>query len=245
MSKLINIYRISEESAGYKKNKPKYINNKQCLTNFVSKFGTDNLYVFADNTSNDTDNMICEITGNNPIKISRGSSGQSFRHVYDWVLNQNFNVDDIIYFIESDYIHCDGSREALIEGINSGAHFVTLYTHPDKFINASDGGNPEIEGGGEITRVIKTDSCFWMFTNSTTMTFAATIKTLRECKYLIEKHTKGTYPTDYDMFIELRLLDKVLIQPLPAYSTHGETRWLSTPRKGIIDNLEQEWEKII
>lgn len=245
MKSLINIYRISEESSGYKKTKPLYISNKNCLQNFVNVFGVENLYIFADNTTTTTDNMIEQITGTKPIKISTGSSGASFRYIYEWCLNQKFNDDTIIYFIESDYIHKKGSKDVLIEGVELGSDFVCLYDHPDRYIDAKDGGNPEIEGGGEITKVFKTYSCWWKLSNSTTMSFVAKISTLKEYSYIIRKHTNGTYPTDYQMFVDLRTAGASLISPIPSYSTHGETQWLSVPREGKIENLELEWKKII
>lgn len=244
MAKLINIYRISEESAGYNKAKPTYVNNINCLTNFCSVFGTDGLYIYADNTSNETDEMIKHVSGLNPIKTSLGSSAQSFRNVYEWTLNQPFSDNDIIYYIESDYIHKPYSKDVLIEGIEMGTDIVTLYDHPDRYIDAKDGGNPEIENGGEITQVFKTKYCWWKLSNSTTMTFAATIKTLIDCKYIIKKHTSGEYPTDYQMFVELRALGKTLISPIPSYSTHGETLWLANPSVGP-ENVIEKWQKII
>ena len=113
-----------------------------------------------------------------------------------------------------------------------GADYVTLYDHPDKYIN---GINPHVTDGGEETKVFLTDSCHWKFTNSTTMTFATTVKTLKDDIEIIRKWTLGTHPNDFEMFIELRNKGKSLVSPLPGYSTHGETAFL-TP---LIN-----WEKV-
>ena len=43
------------------------------------------------------------------------------------------------------------------------------------------------------------------------------------------------YPNDFQLFLSLREKGRCLITPLPGYSTHGETQWL-TP---IID-----WSKV-
>jgi outer membrane scaffolding protein for murein synthesis (MipA/OmpV family) len=61
-----------------------------------------------------------------------------------------------------------------------GASFVSLYDHPDKYLPPSQGGNPYCEGGAEDTRVYLTKSTHWKITNSTTMTFAATVSTLKK-----------------------------------------------------------------
>jgi hypothetical protein len=105
--------------------------------------------------------------------------------------------------------------------------FVSLYDHPDKYLPPSKGGNPYCEGGAEDTRVYKTDSVHWKITNSTTMTFAAKVSTLKENENILRKHTSGTHPNDFQMFLELRANNKLLITSIPGYSTHGETAWLS------------------
>jgi hypothetical protein len=67
------------------------------------------------------------------------------------------------------------------------------------------------------------------------MTFAAKVSTLKRVEPILRKYTQGSYPEDFKMFLELREYNELLITPLPGYSTHGETAWL-TP---LID-----WSKI-
>ena len=64
-------------------------------------------------------------------------------------------------------------------------------------------------------------------TNSTTMTFATKVSTLKKNEEIIRKHTSKTHPNDFQMFLELRENNELLITPLTGYSTHGETAWLS------------------
>lgn len=108
-----------------------------------------------------------------------------------------------------------------------GASFVSLYDHPDKYLDPSQGGNPYCEGGAEDTRVYLTDSCHWKITNSTTMTFASTVGTLRRVEPILRKWTQGSYPDDFKMFLELREQNELLVTSIPGYATHGETAWLS------------------
>ena len=58
------------------------------------------------------------------------------------------------------------------------------------------------------------------------MTFAARVSTLRRDESILRKWTNGTHPNDFEMFKELSLNAK-LVSSIPAYSTHGETQWLS------------------
>jgi hypothetical protein len=129
-----------------------------------------------------------------------------------------------VYFLENDYLHAPGSEKILEEGFELGAEFVSLYDHPDKYI---DGVNPHVEGGGEVTKVFLSTSCHWKLTNSTTMTFAAKVSTLKKYEATLREYTKTSHPHDFEMWIELREQGASLITPLPGYSTHGESAWLT------------------
>jgi hypothetical protein len=226
------IYRISD--AGYSKVKPKYINNRNCLWNAVNMFQDvdfENWIVIADNVSEETDVMIQGYIPRERIEyVSIGHGAGTFNLALDKALT--FDDNEIVYFLENDYLHKPGAKKVLEEGIEMGADFVSLYDHPDKYI---DGANPYVQGGGEGTRVMLSESSHWKITNSTTMTFAAKVKTLRKTENILRKHTSGTHPNDFHMFIELYNSNHFLITPIPGYSTHGETAWLAP----LID-----WAKI-
>tara|TARA_R110001632_G_scaffold86279_1_gene188548 strand:+ start:1094 stop:1789 length:696 start_codon:yes stop_codon:yes gene_type:complete len=220
------IYRISD--TGYNKVKPNYINNEKCLSNFCWVFSdihdTSDILVMADNVSDQTRKMIQQ----HEVRIDHvnvGHGAGTFNLALDIALS--YDDDEIVYFVENDYIHKPGSHEIIKEGFELGASFVSLYDHPDKYLDPSQGGNPYCEGGGEDTRVYLTDSCHWKITNSTTMTFAAKVSTLKRVVPILRKHTSGKHPNDFHMFMELREQGELLITPIPGYATHGETAWLS------------------
>lgn len=218
------IYRISD--TGYNKVKPDYINNENCLANATKEFDDSIWSVIADNVSEDTNNMIQKyVTRNCILYTEKGNGAATFNLALDEALT--YDDDEIIYFLENDYLHKPGSQKIIKEAFELGASFVSLYDHPDKYIGPSKGGNPYCEGGAEDTRVYKTDSVHWKITNSTTMTFAAKVSTLKKNEEIIRKHTSETHPNDFQMFLELRENNELLITPLPGYSTHGETAWLS------------------
>ena len=218
------IYRISD--AGYNKIKPDYINNENCLANATKVFDNAIWSVIADNVSSDTNDMIQKyVTRDCILYAEKGNGAATFNLALDEALT--YDDEEIIYFIENDYIHKPGSQKILEEGFKLGAPFVALYDHPDKYITPEDGGNPYCQGGAEDTRVYLTDSCHWKITNSTTMTFAAKVKTLKIVESTLRAYTTGTYPQDFKMFLDLRKQGHLLITPLPGYSTHGETAWLT------------------
>jgi hypothetical protein len=217
------IYRISD--TGYNKVKPNYIDNEKCLSNFYKAFSkhTKDITVIADNVSENTYDMIKKyVDHSNIIRVSIGHGAGTFNLALTEVLK--YEEDEVVYFVENDYVHRQESDEVLLEGFSIGSDYVALYDHPDKYI---DGANPFVEGGGELTRVMLSKSCHWKLTNSTTMTFAAKVKTLREDESILREFTNQSYPRDFDMFLKLRDNGRSLITPIPGYSTHGETRWLS------------------
>lgn len=218
------IYRISD--TGYSKVKPAYINNEACLLNALDMFSTEehDWLVIADNVSEATTKMLERYVLN--IKyVSVGHGAGTFNLALSEALSCNDN--EAVYFLENDYLHKPNSNKIIKEGLELGASFVSLYDHPDKYLPPSQGGNPYCEGGAEDTRVYLTQSTHWKITNSTTMTFAATVETLRRTEETLRKYTQGSYPEDFKMFLDLREQGELLVSSIPGYSTHGETAWLS------------------
>lgn len=237
------IYRISD--TGYNKIKPDYITNENCLRNFCNTFFNHiwDIHIIADNISEDTYSMIKKYI--DPINISRvkvGHGAGTFNLALDKALN--WKDDEIVYFVENDYLHLQDSPQMLKEGFKLGAPYVTLYLHPDKFIPPVDGGNPEVDqDGGYPTKIFRGETQLFGMFNSTTMTFASKVKTLKEDEKVLRKWTSGTHPDDFQMFLELRNNGKALLCPLNTFSTHGETSWLAPLCKIKQENLVEEWKK--
>jgi hypothetical protein len=218
------IYRISD--SGYNKVKPNYINNEACLLNALDTFSTEkhDWLVIADNVSEATKQMLERYVLN--IKyVSVGHGAGTFNLALDEALQ--LANEEVVYFLENDYLHKLNSDKIIKEGLELGASFVSLYDHPDKYLPPSQGGNPYCEGGAEDTRVYLTESTHWKITNSTTMTFASTVSSLKRTEPTLRKYTQGTYPEDFKMFLDLREQGELLISSIPGYSTHGETAWLT------------------
>jgi hypothetical protein len=221
------IYRTSDD--GYKKVKPSYINNENCLKNFVKVFNEhiNDIIVIADNPSDELlDNIKKYIPINNIVIVKIGHGAGTFNKALDIALT--FDDNEIVYFVENDYLHRENSPNIIKDIFNLGAHYATLYLHPDKFITPMSGGNPEVDDdGGYLTKIYKGEFEYYALFNSTTMTFASTVKTLKDDIEILRKWTSTPHPYDYQMFLELRDKGKALIAPLNTYSTHGEVAWLS------------------
>ncbi len=175
--------------------------------------------MLADNISVELENLILS----HDVKFyenKRRGRCQYFFDKLNFCMN-NFVDDDTIYLVEDDYLHIGECHDLINEGLEY-AEYVTLYDHPDKYIQCSF-LNPEVTNIGEQTIVFRTKSSHWKYTNSTTGTFA--------CKKHILKHDyecwKNSYtecPTgwwDYLAFKHLRATkNRKIASSLPGKSSH-------------------------
>jgi len=223
---MINVfYRISDN--GYQKEKPDYVNTWNCLTNFINTFPDTTINVLADSIVDETWVRLMNISSfSTAYRTTFGNGAASFNYVLTAALQ--LPEEDIVYFVEDDYLHRPGASKVLEEAFTLPIDYVTLYDHPDKYMAPEDGGNPKVIDLAEASRVYLTKSCHWKETNSSTMTFAAKVKTLKRDVEVLRKHTSSAHPHDYPMFLELTSsIGRRLISPIPGYSTHGETKWLT------------------
>jgi hypothetical protein len=221
------IYRISDGS--YQKERFQFATKETCLRNFLRVFqlSVDDLIIIADNVSDATWDLVNGLHAHT-VRTDYGHGAGSWRHGAFDIALKTFSDDEVVYFVEDDYLHLPGSPGLLREG-TAVADYVSLYDNIDKYLNASDGGpNHFVEHGGEITRVIRTRSSHWKLTNSTTMTFATAVGMLREDRKVWDKYTRDRHPHDYQSFLALAQKGRSLITPIPGYSTHCEPRW-ATP----------------
>lgn len=215
-------YRISENHNSFKRKLPN-ATKQHCLENFLEQFPHEEVEIYTDGISGEMqvwlETVGCKL---HPVGIN-GNSG-SFLYVLSIVSTLDDN--ELVYFVEDDYLHLPKARQVLLEGLRV-ADYVTLYDHPDKYMDPANGGNPFIENGGEITRVVLTHSTHWKLTNSTTMTFAAKASTIKEDMELWKACCASNIPADFRTFTELRNKGRALISPIPGYSTHCEIPWLA------------------
>jgi hypothetical protein len=223
-------YRMSSNS--FPKKKIAWATKEYCLRNFLTQFPTENIVLIADNLDSGLYQFVRQFGFYRTEKTSFGNA-KSFRYVLQEAIT--FPDSELVYFVEDDYLHRDGSKLALEEAMQVSS-YATLYDHPDKYVNFTDGGpNPFIADGGEVTRLILTKSSHWKMTNSTTMTFATTVRTLKEDYDIFNVHTQEDCPTDFNLFCDLRHAGRRLVSSVPGLSTHVE-----------IDNLSPiiRWEKV-
>lgn len=228
--KLKCYYRLCDKAAfgkGY--------NWKICFENFVKYFSPNEneLKVYIDNSEQTTIDFITNFCKdkNYEFKITEDGNALGFYNVSLDSINENSD-DTVIYFVESDYIHRENSKSAMVEifSLFANNHYVTLYDHPDKYYPFLWDSNYkryinhcELEKNKNfLSRIFFTQHGWWRTTPSTCWTFAATRKTLKEDFEVIEKWTKpfvGGKAKDHEMFDELTSR-RFLFSPIPSYSAH-------------------------
>ncbi len=217
------LYRMAEKKAHLPKNKPAYINNRTCLKNAFKNLGdTNNTFIiFGDKLKESKALAIANCDHFFETK-SHGNS-KTMLEVLDYAM-EHYQEDDIVYFLEDDYLHREGYAQIIREGLER-ADYVSLYDHPDKY------------SYDPTALIFHTKSTHWRFCHSTTMTFATKMKTLVfDYKIFKQGLDAAEIPPDFQIWDFLtKNLQRTLVTPIPGYSTHGEAEFLSP----LID-----WEKI-
>lgn len=218
-------YRISDK--GRRDSKPDFITPESCLNNFCKHFDKTNITIIADNCEPSTIEMIYKYIPKPSVFItSLGNSGSFVFTLKMAVTYDNLDDDTIVYMVEDDYLHYNGSYHILLEGFQYG-DYVSLYDHPDKYMY-NGVPNPYVHDGGEFTKVFLSENTHWKYTNSTTMTFASKIKTLRQDYDTIIQYCNQNIPLDFLMFCELiQKKSRKLVTPLPGRATHGQSPMFS------------------
>lgn len=214
------------------KPRPEWFNREKIFDSFISTLDDRTEYTaFHDCGNGDIKDHFLNNKNVNKISKFGGNDAQSFLNLLNYVNEQDYRDDDIIYFLEDDYLHQPGWIDILLEGFEYiGADYYTLYDHPNKYWDGMWEKYP--------SHLISSPSVHWRTTVSTTNTYACKYKTLKNhfdihVKYcdLVDKWVK-----DHDKFTELWNTGSNLISCIPGYSTHVEGGMLSP----IID-----WENII
>ena len=213
------------------KNRPSWFDKKRCLLNVIEHFPESEISILADNVTDETIAWLDKHCSHIPVERSQyGNGAGSFQHV----LKQASDIVEnrIIYFLEDDYLHLPNSEKVIKEGFKYG-DYVTLFDHPDKYVNWQEGrdgvaGNPLITEDSEETRLYRTNSTHWKLTNSTVMTFASTTEIIKADMPGLEFYSKGKITKSYPFFrtvIEKR--NRKLVSSIPGMSAHIETAYMS------------------
>ncbi len=217
-------YRLSNLEAGISKKKIKNATKQNCLTNCIKEFGKDNIIILGDKLNKETRDYVNSLDLK-LVEVNNGTGSGTFRDALNLAIKE---ANEYVYLLEDDFLHAPLSKKYLLEGLNRFDGYITLYDHPDKYMNKEFGGNPFIQDNGEVTRLVKTSSLHWKITNSTVMSFACRINRLKDDYDLLMKHSSNNITNSFGFFTELSNTKGIpVLSSVPGYSTHCEANWLS------------------
>lgn len=166
------------------------------------------------------------------VQLHRSGNANSFLQAISIAIT--FRDDDIVYFVEDDYFHCADSLCKLRDVFHDcSCDYVTLYDHPDRYL-AHDHRRHDAQM--RVNTVSLSGSHHWRTVESTCMTFAGRVRTIRDDLGIFMTHVRpGVVPKDRQLFRHLQGLAsfstansrRVLLGPIPSLATHCETTYLA------------------
>jgi len=155
------------------------------------------------------------------ISIQGGTEASSFLLLLDYIASLPLHPDTGIYVIEDDYLHRPGWIDVMREGfLVPGVDYVTLYDHCDKYF---------LPLYSKLSsRLFISPHSHWRTTPSTTNTFAVRFGTLLEDLSIHRRFSsKRLISADHQKFCYLKRRGRMLISPVPGWSTHCEVEYAS------------------
>ncbi len=217
----IHIYyrHYNVEGTGY--NRPEWFDYEKCYDNLLNslKDVSDDLYniniVFDGDV---TTNWISNKQSTRVHQIQASTDMKSFFKTCD-IIKQDTNIDedDLIYFLENDYMHVPNWLPIIFElySMYTGLNYVSLYDHYDKYY---------LPMYDELTsKLFVTKTRHWRSTPSTCGSFIINKQTF-DADYDILSTMNG----DHEKYLWLNAnRDRSVITPIPGLSTHCMANLLS------------------
>lgn len=225
------IYRLCGGNNG--KVRPEWYSKQRCLTSMSlarERLATSDLLLLVDG---DVPEVSMGAVPDSRITIAQ-RSGNSESFLEALAIAAAWPEDDVVYFVEDDYLHVPESLVKLEEAFEDTAcDYVTLYDHPDRYRSPSspDADLPLRENGVHVSR-----SHHWRTVESTCMTFAARSRCIVEDLGIFLTHVLPCQmPYDRSLFRHLQGLGQYetsghgrrLLGAIPSLATHCERAFLA------------------
>jgi hypothetical protein len=215
-------------SNSHNKPRPDWFDREKIFDSFINTLDKRVDYTaFHDCGNGSIEDHFLSTKNINKISELGGNDAQAFLNLLNYVIKQDYDKDDIIYFVEDDYLHKEGWIDIMLEAFTEiDPDYCTLYDHPDKYTNQDS----YLTMYNDLqSQVLATSSLHWRTVPSTTNTYACRFKTLKKhfdihVQYcdLVEKWTK-----DFNKFLHLWNEGSNLISCIPGYSSHIESTMFS------------------
>lgn len=155
------------------------------------------------------------------VSIQGGTEALSFLLLLDYIASLPMHPDTVVYIVEDDYLHRPGWVDLMREGfLLPGVDYLTLFDHRDKYF---------LPTYSKLTsRLMISPHSHWRTTPSTTNTFAVRFGTLLEDLQVHQRFSrKRAISADHAKFCTLLRKNRILISPIPGWSTHCELEYAS------------------
>lgn len=229
--------RIIFRTSSHEHNKIKLkISAFDCLKNLKKNFRGINITVVADSLpKKEVDQYRKIVKKNDLININVNNNSKSFIYCINLALGfekskyfkKLTDENEIIYFVENDYIHLSNSKKILLDAFSLRIDYVSLYDHPDLYNNVNNLKEFTQSLDNSYRKVFLGKYSHWATSPSTTLTFAVKKKTLYEDYIFFKKGCKRDIPRDHKIFTQLTNRGRILVTPIPSMATHTETNYLA------------------
>ncbi len=228
MSKIHVLLRHNVNSINRKQNvRPEWFSYQSCFDSLLLTHSKDVTFDILLDGGNVNSHHVNFRNINNVYEVQCGTDASSFLELLYFVkknyLDGKWGLNDVVYFVEDDYLHLNKWDVILSEGIQLNKNgYVSLYDHPDKYF---------LPMYSELkSKLYIGNYSHWRETPSCCNTYACRIETLiRDFDihehYSLPEHTFDGY--DHHKFLSLNKKGSFLISPIRAFSTHCENNFLS------------------
>lgn len=210
-------YRHYNISGSDNKDRPLWFDFEKCFRNLLSTIDNSvDLHIVMDGDI--SNNFITKYKDRYLLHtIDANNDQSSFWQTYRIAKQTEIGHNDLIYFLENDYLHINGwvekTRNLFLT--YSNIHYVSLYDHNDKYTLPMYNSLQ--------SQIIVTKDCHWRTTPSTCGTFIINKKIFDED---FDDHIK--IPGDHNKFIYLsKTKNRYVLTPIPGLSTHCMNNLLS------------------
>lgn len=227
----IHIFYRHTEINNQNPSRPDWFSYIKCFNNLkksIEHNGNVNLTLVYDGDNSELDPLVNKSLSSYPLyKTSYKSSLLSYRDLLLYIKNlKNINQNDLIYFLENDYLHTPNWVEIILNLYHTydvSEYYISLYDHNDKYTH------PMYKS--LVSKILTTEDCHWRTTPSTCGSFIITKKL-----FDLDYDVWSTHIGDHNTFLYLnKSRNRQVLTPIPGLSTHC--------MKGLLSPTI-DWKKI-
>ncbi len=192
--------------------RPSWFNYEKCFLNLLKTIeGYNNVYLTVVMDGYDPTNFIYKYKDQYELfQTNKNSSLSSWRDLLAYVKEQSMAPDELIYWVENDYLHVEGwvDKITTLFKTYSGLDYISLYDHNDKYTY------PDYDN--LASKIIVTENHHWRTTPSTCGTYIVS-REIFDKDYDIQ----STHIGDHNTFLWLNEnRQRFVFSPIPGLSTH-------------------------